>query len=692
MKISLSWLKDYVAVNIPPEKLAHKLTMAGFEVEHIEKVAGDSVFELEITPNRPDCLSMLGIARELSAIFNKPLKSPFKKFPAPKASRAAVTIEDKKDCSRYIGTVIAGVKVNASPDWIRKRIAAVGLRPINSMVDVTNFGLIESGQPLHAFDFDKLEGGKIVVRRARKGEKIVTLDGVERALDPSILVIADARRPVAIAGIMGGKDTEVTDKTKNVLLESAHFDPVLVRRASRSLGLASDSSYRFERGVDIGGVSRGSARALVLIRQLAGGRVQAHGDYYPGKRKETRSTVSVHQAEIEALLGTAVSVARCRSILKHLGFSVTQGKKGVLKVGVTGFRGDIKHPVDVIEEIARIIGYDSLPTSLPHISLGTIKENERKGLREKIRQQLLAQGLNEAITYAMTNRRDLERCRGAACPPRPEPSARPGCAPTDEILKVKNPLNQDQELMRPTLVPGLLAVLLSNTNRGQKDVRLFELGKIYLRSGEKETLGIAVTGRRCDDWRQSKAETVDFYDLKGFLESVLELNAQDGYRFEPADHPLFESGRGAYVLCAGRNVGIAGKVSRKVLEGWGIKRDDVFLAEMDLEHLYAGERPARKYVPVPEFPAVVLDVSMAIKENVSFERVREIIDELKPDFLTEVRFVEQYLGEKIPQGYRGIVFSLTYQSARRTLREDEALQAHKKICQALTERLGAVRR
>src|SRR3989338_8110711 len=275
MKISYNWLKDYVAVGADAEKLAQRLTMAGLEVEKIENINGDMVFELEITPNRPDCLNHLGIAREVSAIFNKPLKSPKIKAPQSPKIKTDITISDKNDCSRYIGTVIENVRVKETPPWIKERLTAIGIRTINSVVDITNLVLMETGQPLHAFDYDKLAGGKIIVRRAKEGEVITTIDGAERKLHSSILVIADAKKPVAIAGIMGGKDTEVTEMTKNILLESACFDPILIRRAARALGLFSDSSYRFERGVDLDGVNSGSARATDLILELAGGSVTA---------------------------------------------------------------------------------------------------------------------------------------------------------------------------------------------------------------------------------------------------------------------------------------------------------------------------------------------------------------------------------------------------------------------------------
>ncbi|MCK5581533.1 MAG: phenylalanine--tRNA ligase subunit beta, partial [Candidatus Omnitrophica bacterium] len=380
MKISITWLNDYIKTGVPVDRLIHKLTMAGLEVEKTETVAGDTVLELEITPNRPDCLNMLGMAREVSAILNKTVKKPsLPEIKYPK-EKCPVEIVDKEGCTRYIGTVIKDVKVAKAPQAMQQRLAAIGLRPINNIVDITNFCLMETGQPLHAFDYDKLEGGKIIVRRAKKGETIITIDGELRELDPSVLVIADAKRPVAIAGVMGGQETEVTGKTKNILLESAYFDPVLIRRAARKSGLSSDSSYRFERGVDFQMVENGCTRAIALIQELAGGEIEQRQDLCLAKKKKVGKAVTVSLAQINGLLGAALTTTQCKTILKKLEFDVVS-KKGqplpgdrpqILKVTPPTFRNDIHQAVDVVEEVARVVGYDNLPLSLPHITVSNV--------------------------------------------------------------------------------------------------------------------------------------------------------------------------------------------------------------------------------------------------------------------------------------------------------------------------------
>ena len=408
MKLSLNWLKDYIDPKLSTDILIHRLVMAGWEVEAIESVSRDTVLELEITPNRPDCLNVLGLAREIGAITNKKVSYPKIKTYKPIKDKVSITLEDKKDCSRYIGTLIKGVEIADSSKDIQERINAVGIKPISNAVDITNFVLMEGGQPLHVFDYDKLVGGKIIVRRAKQGEKIITIDGVERTLDSSILVIADARKPVAIAGIMGGKDTEVTLSTKNILLESAHFDMTLVRRASRKLGLRSDSSYRFERNVDYNGVLTGANRATDLLLELTKGQLAARSDVASGVKVSSKP-IAVSEEHIESLLGTKVPVARANRILTSLDFKVT-AKGKALFVTAPCFRGDIKQSVDLIEEISRVIGFDNIPVSLPQVKAKNMIVNARPSqIKKTIRRALMAAGLDEAVTVSMTNTKAMTK-------------------------------------------------------------------------------------------------------------------------------------------------------------------------------------------------------------------------------------------------------------------------------------------
>jgi len=673
MRISFNWLKDYVAAGIPPAKLAHRLTMAGLEVERIDEAGGEAVFEMEITPNRPDCLSILGIAREVSAILNRPLRVPRPRKLRMPQRKVDITIEDKKGCLRYIGAIIGQVEVSESPADMQKKLGAVGIRAINNIVDITNFCLMELGQPMHAFDYDKLKGGKIIVRRAKKGEKLVTIDGVERELDPSILVIADAARPVAIAGIMGGLDTEVTEKTKTVLLESAYFDPILIRRASRALGLASDSSYRFERGVDLPTVETAILRATSLIKDLAQGVLIGRKDVGSTTPKTAIADIAINAGAINDLLGADLSAARCKTILKKLGFHVsTRGSRWMVRV--PSFRSDIKREVDLIEEISRVVGYDNLPSSLPTVMVANIPSEPVRDIKNGLRRQALALGFNEIITYTMINRKSLAHMgldSGAG-------------------IEVLNPLSQDQELLRPSLLPGFLGVVRSNVNRGSRNLRFFEIGKIYSAQGEQDVLGLLMTGTCKEDWRQQQLG-VGFFDLKGAIASLCERHRLSGIEYEHTDDVIFAPGQAASIKKGKKAVGLIGKINDALVREWDIKQRDVYFAQLSAEPFFA-EQAARRFKPMSDYPSISRDISIAVGKDVSFKDVEAVVRSHGTVELAAVRFLEEYLGDKIPEGQKGLVFSLSFQSLSRTLTEEEINKVHESICRALTENLGAVLR
>lgn len=660
---------------IPAERLAYALTMAGLEVKKISAVNGDTIFELEITPNRPDCLNMLGIAREAAAVLNKTWNAPKVRALTSPTRKCAIDVLDRKGCPRYIGTLIEDVQIAEAPRAIQRRLTALGTRLINNVVDITNFCLIETGQPLHAFDYDKLAGGKIVVRRAKEGERIITLDEADRPLDPSVLVIADAEKPVAIAGIMGGKETEVSGNTKNILLESAYFDPVLIRRASRKLGLSSDSSYRFERGVDYDTVKTGADRAVSLILDCAQGRVGRRSDV-AAALKRTRPTVSLSVEKVNAFLGTDESPLHYKQILKRLGFSVGMSAGGVLKLKAPSFRADIRQDVDVIEEVARISGYDHLPSSLPLIQAAPLQADAKREFRRAISDLLVAQGFYEVVTYAMISPESLLRSRQADL----------------EGIRVQNPLSQDQAVLRLSLLPSLLSAAAFNINRDQKNLKLFEIGKIYLPWGEQDALGLVITGQHGRDWRRQGNPETDFYDIKGSVEHLLSRGGFKHVQFEGSDYAWFEKGHGACVSVEGSSVGMLGKVEEGVLANWDIKQKNVYFAQLDLERVWSHGALKRSYRPVCEYPAVIRDVSLAVKRDIDFQQVKEIAFRLGKEILSSVQFREEYLGEKIPSGCRGMVFSLIYQSSERTLREDEVNALHGSIVQAFVSELDAIQR
>lgn len=673
MKISLTWIKDYVSFEENPAQLNHKLTMAGIEVEKEEKVGKDVVFEVEITPNRPDCLSMLGLAREFGAILNKKVTYPkIKKINLP-SEKCDITIEDKEACATYVATIIRDVDVKKTSAHILSRLSMVGLRSINNVVDITNFSLMENGQPLHAFDYDKLSGGKIIVRRAQKGETLITIDGITRELDESMLIIADAEKPVAIAGVMGGQATEVGPNTKNILLESAYFNPILIRRTSRKLGLSSDSSYRFERGVNFENVLEGALRATSLILEEAGGNITQHFIAQGKKLDRKKKNINITPKKINDYLGSKLSGSKIKNIFTKLGCEIKLGAQDTFIVSPPSFRDDLKRDVDLIEEVARVVGYDDLPASIPVVRPSQVQQEPKWDIKKRVRAILTALGMNEVVTFSMISQKMLDRMGEQKL----------------AIVRVLNPLTQEQELMRPSLLANFLSVLTFNINRGQKDLKIFETGKVYLSDGEKEVLGVLMTGQSRDDWRVA-AMDVDFFDVKGALASLLEqLNIKE-VTFEKAQALIFSAQENVRVMVAGKEVGFCGRLDADILEASGIKQGTVYFAQINIEALNKQKTHYRTFVPIIEFPCVIRDVSLALNQDIDFDTIRKIIEQESTEILSDVHFKEQYLGDKIEKGKRGIVFSLVYQAKTRTLKEEEVNALHEKICQKIITTCHAI--
>lgn len=630
MKLSLNWLKEYIDPKLSTDALIERLTMAGLEVEAAGSVSGDTVLEIEITPNRPDCLSILGLAREIGAITGKPVKAPKVKNHQATTLKDLIRIENKKDCGRYIGTLIKDARITDAPREMKMQLASLGTNAINNAVDITNYVLMETGQPLHAFDYDKLAGGKITVRRARAGESIVTLDGIERKLDSSVLVIADAQKPVAIAGVMGGRDTQITAGTKNILLESAHFDMGLIRRASRSLGLRSDSSYRFERNVNVEGVLTAADRATDLLLQSTGGKLAGRAQVWT-KTAKASSKVKVNISDIGSLLGIKVAPLKIKTYLAKLGFKLAV-KAGILTVTPPGNRTDIVQDVDVIEEIARMIGFDRLPSKLPVIKTVNISVDKKpRETREKVRRVLTAGGIDEIITHNMINGRMLAKSNLADLP----------------VVRIFNPLNQDQELMRPSMVPSMLQVAALNINRGQRDFRFFEFGKRYFVDGEKETLGILLAGRRTHDWRAPKKESVEIFDLKGIVGRVLQaLGISPAY--ETNRLPALDFSCAASIMFNGKYLGALGRIDKKVLNNWDVKNQEIYYAGLHLDEIFLLPAKTLKYQPISEFPAIVRDVSLSVKKEIPYKKIEEICIKKGGDILKSVHFIEQYFRGQDP--------------------------------------------
>ncbi|MBU1852444.1 MAG: phenylalanine--tRNA ligase subunit beta [Candidatus Omnitrophica bacterium] len=684
MRVSLDWLNDFITVKGDVNKVQHSLTMIGLEVTSILDIEDDKVMDIEVTPNRPDCLCILGIARELAAALNKPLKIPLsisKNIMKKGRGGGSVKIEvsNKKDCSRYIGCILKNVKLSPSPGWLVSRLNAMGVRSINNIVDITNYTLFETGQPLHAFDFDKLEGKKIIVRRAKNGEDIVTIDGVKRELDPSILVIADAKKPVAIAGIMGGKDTEIASDTKNILLESAYFEPNIIRKTQRKLGLASESSYRFERGVDPGMVLSASARAQELIREIASGRVS-------GKISDIGTKISVTKEillsldEIPRILGIEISSQKAIDFFKRLSLFAAKKGKGKVLVRTPSYRQDLERDIDLIEELARLYGYDKVPAKIPRFTIQKTYEEEKKestNLEKEAKRILSSLGMNEIVTYTLTSRFSIEALGGSF----------------DEVIRLKNPLSSNQEFMRASLASEMLEVISWNLNRGNTLIQLFELNKVYLKRSpgaeiqEKLNLCLGVGGTTSGNWKE-KAREIDFFDLKGIMELFLTSLGIKPYAIDEGESFIFKEGMSSHIKIEGETIGAFGKVKPEIARKFDIKQN-VYLAEIYLEGLLRHVNFQRRFTPLPRYPSIKRDVSMIIDDSVTSSNILEVLRQESKGLVKAIKVFDVYKGHQIQQGKKSLAYTLEYRSDEKTLKDEEVGQIHKNIQEVLVKKLGA---
>lgn len=673
MKISYNWLKDYVQIKLKPPALAEKLTMAGLEVVSWEEKMGDWIFEIEITSNRPDWLSAIGIAREVAAITGAKLKLPKLSSIGYRLSSIddfEISIQDKKSCPFYSASLIKDVKVTSSPDWLKQKLEAIGLRPVNNIVDITNFCLMETGQPLHAFDSDKISANTIIVRRAKQGETIVTIDGMERKLNPGILVIADAKKPIAIAGIMGGIETEVTEKTKNILLESAYFAPTLIRRASRILGISSESSYRFERNADIENVLPSAKRAVNLIQDLAKGKLisicaQPQKPPKPNPRK-----ISLCVDSVENLLGIKITPQKIKSILSSLQFKLT-AKKNSFIVRAPSFRQDIQEEADLIEEIARIFGFEKVPQTLAPVKIFSVKKDSQALLKDFSRQFFISSGFNEIISLNLISRGALLKTN----------------LNYQNLAAIENPLSKEQEILAPSLIPGLLNAVKNNLNHNLRDLKLFEVGKNYLADKEFASLAAVICGEKYANWLRASLEKSSFFDLKGAIAAFLERMGISGFEFEIAASAAFKNC--ASIKIKDEEIGILGEISDEVLLNWEIKQKGIFLSEINLEKVSQFFKLEKKFTALASFPSVKRDISLVIKDEIPSDAVFKTARQSAGDLLRDLRLVELYSGGQVPAGFKGMTISLEYQSKQRTLTDSEVNLIHDKLCMAFKEKLQA---
>jgi len=645
---------------------------------------GNLVLDIELTPNRSDCLSILGIAREVSAMTGNPLRKPqisFTEGDTKAPELTSVTIEASDLCPRYAARLVRGVKIGPSPYWMRRRLEDLGLRGINNVVDVTNYVLMELGHPLHAFDFNKLAGKRIVVRRPRPGEGLTTLDEEQRQLSEEMLVIADGEKPVAVAGVMGGSGSDVTDVTTDVLIESAYFNPVSISRTAKELNMHTEASHRFERGTDIDGLITALNRTTQLIQELAGGEVcEGIVDAYPEPRE--RIEINLRPERANAVLGTDLTAEEMDNLLTSIEFQV-QRSEDQMTVTVPTFRPDVEREIDLIEEIARLHGYDKIPVTMP---VGGVQpETEADflmNLREKAKSALVACGLTELVNYSfhspdafdLINLESDSKYRNA--------------------LRIRNPISESQSVMRTTLIPGLLANIQHNINRRISDIQIFELGRVFhprdddQLPDEPEFVSGAITGMSGSQLWNVPTRPVDLFDIKGIVEAFLrEMGVRD-YQLRIASHHLFQPNRAAEVLVGDTVIGVLGEVHRKVLDNYEIEQD-IYLFELDFNKLLANVADGIDFQPLSVFPSVHRDLAVVAPFDIPSSRIEDTIRTSGSELVKSVSLFDVYKGKQIPADMRSLAYSIEYHSLARTLTDEEVEEVHQKIISALAEEFGA---
>ncbi len=681
MKISPHWLRDFVDIPVDYARLADELTLAGIAVEGISGEGDNTVFEMEITTNRPDAMNHYGVAREASALYDLPLKPIDPTLPPPQGkSEVAIDIQEPELCARFTGREIRNATIKPSLANIANRLQLIDQRPISNAVDATNYVLWESGKPTHVFDLDLLEGRRLNIRKAQAGETLKTLDGVERKLSTEDLVVADARKPVGLAGVMGGFDTMITERTKNILIESAWFDPVTVRRMSKRHALHTDASHRFERGADFESTVVSANRVAELILNSGGGTLI--GDAIDVvARKLDLAPVELDLHEVQRILGENLSTLEINRILTRLGFTVLPGSEDRYLVHIPSWRLDIEREIDIIEELARLHGYDKFANTLPAYS-GEVRDLPDARKDERLRSSLLALGYNESISLTFISKDDAHRFSTAA------------------ELDLANPLSDEASVMRTSLVPSMLNMLAYNLNRGSDNVRLFEAANIFEASAnsmplEKKRTSIGATGSVDAELVRglapgAAARPFSFFDLKGDIESLLAPFSHWTLYYDAQTADYYHPGRSARAVLDGTTVAQFGQIHPDVAAARKL-RQDVFVAEIYLDRLYQHDLHQPRYEALPRFPAVERDFSFVFDGGVEFEKIHQGVIGLAIAELRSFVPVEVFRGDKVGAGKYSILIRARLQSSERTLRDEEVAQSSQQITKAL-EALGGVQR
>jgi len=700
MRILPTWLREFVNLAVDDRQLAEDLTSAGIAVESVAEENGETIYEMDLTTNRVDAMNHYGVAREASAIYAVELKKVEPKLPAASGeANFPIVIDDAEGCARYTARIIRNLKIGPSPGHIVRRLELLGSRAINNAADATNYAINELGHPTHAFDLDLLEGGTIIVRRAREGETLKTLDGIDRKLSTDDLVIADAKRPVALAGVMGGFDSMITERTKNVLIESAWFDPASIRRTAKHHGMHTDASHRFERGADWGITPLACDRVAELILETSGGALT--GDRIDAvARSLARRPIALHRSEVQRILGIDLAEQEIERMLGRLGFVLSPGLphasagprtvhtvgsggahaavvEAVSDFGVTipTWRLDVEREIDLLEELARIYGYNKFPNTLPSFAGAVLAlPNEQKDA--KVRETMLALGYDETIAITFISEQEARTFS------------------TVEPLGLANPLSEEAGIMRNSLLPGLLNMVAYNLNRGNNDVRLFEAGEIFAKSGERHeehrTLAFTATRNLVPANVHRSAEPYTFFHMKGDIEDLLSAFQHRNLYFDAMTAPYYHPGRAARAVLDGETVARFGQLHPEIAAGRKL-RQDVYIAEVLLDRLYKHSLREPKYERISKFPAVERDLSFVFDDAVTFERVRSAVDALGIAEMQLFAPREIYRGDKVGAGKYSVLLHAEFQSKERTLRDDEVAQWSAQIVQTLEKLGGALR-
>lgn len=678
MLLPAEWLRDFIDLKESTEELADILTMAGLEIEGVEGPESNPVFDVNITPNRPDCLSVAGIARELSTATGRQFNCE------PARSRddfmADIQVEIKSPlCSRYTGRVIRDVKLSDSPAWLKKRLELSGIRPINSIVDVTNYVMIELGHPLHAFDLDRLNGKKITIDTPEKPIQFRTLDGIDRNISEDVLLIRDSNEPVAIAGVMGGLDSEVNEDTLNIFLESAFFNPQSVRRTSKALGLRTESSFRFERGTDIEGLTLSLDRAASLITEICGGSVSGMIDIYPSIQKPLN--IRLRPGRIERLLGIKVSREEVISILESLGFSLHSPENSGFIASVPSHRVDIFNETDLIEEVGRHYGYNRIPSHIPAAPIVSPSQVRSALTINRIKGIMKSSGFNEAINYSFMNPDMIDGLKIGESDER------------RKTISLLNPLRKEDSSLRTTLLPSFIDNLLNNLNQGTREIALFEISKVFIRRGgklpvEKTMLGAVYMYSRGQ--RLWEEETETYYLLKGTLEKVFHEMKSRPPLFKKSTEPFMHPGKSSDIYLEGSKIGFAGIISPEIKNTLNLKniKPDIGIVEIEIDSAVKYHDAEVRFTSLPRYPSIQRDIAMLLDDTIASEDVLKLIREFPSDLIVDSWVFDHYQGKNLPAGKRSHGFSVLYRDEERTLTDDEVEPLHNQLIENLIYKTG----